>query len=136
MGKNIKKPSRVITKPCIHCFAPVYLKFNLSYITYDEDLNEQHTFALFNRMRDLSSYPLVTILNYKKSIGLETENLKISKDLPKSFVDRFPRESEKKLTIFRIYPNDNPILARVIGMLIKNIMYIFYIDIGGKLYKH
>lgn len=36
----------------------------------------------------------------------------------------------------RIYPNNNPINARVIGVMINKIFYIFFIDIGGNLYKH
>ena len=135
MGKKIKQHKTVVSREAINNFAPIYLKFNFSYITYDEDLNEEHVWALFKRMRDLSSEPYITIMQRRKDIGFEIEDLDIKKDIPVKFTERFLADIGK-LAVFRIYPNNNPIVARVIGKIINKIMYVFYIDIGGKLYEH
>lgn len=133
---GIKKQGKV-SKLCTNCFAPQYLKFNLSYITYEENFDDKHKIQLWNRMRELSMDPLITILNRDKKIGFEFEQIDVSKKIPIKFQERFDsKEYNDKLAIFRLYPNNNPIVARIIGVLIKNIFYIFFIDIGGKLYRH
>lgn len=131
------KPQKKIQKPCTNCFTPQYLKFNLSYITYDENLEDKYKVQLWNRMRELSAEPLITILNRDKKIGLEFEEIKINKEIPRKFQERFDaKEYNNKFAIMRLYPNNNPILARLIGVMIKNVFYIFFIDIGGNLYNH
>ncbi len=133
---GIKKQGKIL-KPCTNCFNPQYLKFNLSYITYDENFEDRYKVQLWDRMRELSAEPLITILNRDKKIGLEFEEIKINKEIPQKFQERFnTKEYNNKFAIMRLYPNNNPILARVIGVIIKNIFYIFFIDIGGKLYNH
>ena len=51
-------------------------------------------------------------------------------------MDRFGKKADEKYAIFRIYSNNQPVVARVIGIIIEKVMYIFFIDIGGNLYKH
>lgn len=80
------------------------------------------------------------ILCRDKKIGLEfveINDLGIKKQVPLKFNDRFESKNyNNKLAIMRLYPNNNPIMARIIGVIIKNVYYIFFIDIGGKLYSH
>lgn len=129
-----------IEKPCINCFAPQYLKFNFSYIVYEQNFEERYQLQFLKRLRELSSDNYNVIRLRDKKIGLEfieINDLGIKKDVPKKFAQRFSsKDYNNKLAIIRLYPNNNPILARVIGVIIKNIYYIFFIDIGGKLYPH
>ena len=67
----------------------------------------------------------------------EFEEINIRKRIPIEFEKRFsPKVYNNKFAIMRLYTNNNPILARVIGVMINKVFYIFYIDIGGNLYKH
>ncbi|MBO5005360.1 MAG: hypothetical protein J6D03_09055 [Clostridia bacterium] len=131
------KGKQKISKPCTNCFAPQYIKFNFSYISYDDNFEDKYKIQLFNRMRQLSSQPYITVLNWDKKIGLEFEEIQINKKVPQNFSDRFQsKEYNNKFAIMRLYTNNNPILGRIIGVIIKNVYYIFFIDIGGNLYKH
>lgn len=134
------KPKGKIQKPCTNCFAPQYLKFNFSYIAYENNFENQYQLQFLKRMRELSDDTYNIIRNRDKKIGLEfieINELGIKKRIPKRFSDRFePKEYNNKLAIMRLYTNNNPILARAIGVIIKNIYYILFIDIGGKLYSH
>lgn len=129
-----------IQRPCTNCFAPQYLKFNFSYIVYEENFEDQYQLQFFKRMRELSNDTYNIIRNRDKKIGLEfieINELGIRKEIPKKFSNRFEaKEYNNKLAIMRLYTNNNPIIARAIGVIIKNIYYIFFIDIGGKLYSH
>ena len=73
-----------------------------------------------------------------KKIGIEFEKIDIKKEIDKKFYEGNSHRNfdDKKYAIFRLYTNNNPVLGRVIGRLIKNVFYIFFIDIGGNLYKH
>ena len=129
-----------IQKPCVNCFAPQYLKFNFSYIVYEENFEEQYQLQFLKRIRELSSDTYNIIRNRNKNIGLEfveINELGIKKQVPAQFEKRFEsKEYNNKLAIIRLYTNNNPILGRIIGVIIKNVFYIFFIDIGGKLYSH
>lgn len=129
-----------IQKPCTNCFVPQYLKFNFSYIVYEENFEEKYQLQFLKRIRDLSSDTYNIILNRHKNIGLEfieRNELGIKKEIPSKFSTRFEaKEYNNKLAIMRLYANNNPIMARIIGVIIKNVYYIFFIDIGGKLYSH
>lgn len=129
-----------IQRPCTNCFVPQYLKFNFSYIVYEENFTEDHQVQFLKRIRELSNDTYNIIRNRDKKIGLEfveINELGIKKQIPVAFDRRFDnKEYNNKLAIMRLYTNNNPILARVIGVIIKNIYYIFFIDIGGKLYSH
>lgn len=136
---NIKNQKKII-KACTNCFTPVYLKFNFSYIVYEENFEDVYKIQLLNKIRELSDVPYNILLNRDKKVSIEFEyknKLKIRKEIPKKFAERFKEQDyNNKLAIFRLYANNNPIMARIIGVVIKNIFYIFYIDIGGNLYKH
>lgn len=129
-----------IDKTCRNCFTPQYLKFNFSYIVYEDDFEDKYKLQFLKRIRDLSADTYNVIRNRNKNIGLEFVEIKelgIRKEIPSRFKERFEtKEYNNKLAIIRLYTNNTPILARVIGVIIKNIYYIFFIDIGGKLYSH
>lgn len=126
-----------ISKPCTNCYSPQYIKFNFSYIVYDDDFDDKYKIQFLRRIRQLSSELYITVLNWDRKIGLEFEEIKINKQIPVKFSERFQsKEYNNKFAIMRLYPNNNPIVARVIGVIIKNIFYIFFIDINGSLYKH
>lgn len=136
---GIKKNTK-IPKACTNCFNPIYLKFNFSYLVYNENFEERYKLQFFDRMMELSQVPYTVLLNRPKNISLEFENkdmLNIKKEIPHKFTERFDsKDYNNKLAILRLYTNNNPIVGRIIGVIIKNIFYIFFIDIGGSLYEH
>ena len=138
-SKKIKHPKK-IEKPCTECFKPHYFKFNLTYIKNLKTIDNDYKLQLLNRMIELSAEPYITVSIRGKNTGFETEDidvLDLSKIVPAKFSERFSKtEYNNKITIIRLYTNDNPILARIIGVLINKVFYIFSIDIGGKLYPH
>ena len=137
MSKRVKKRQNTIAKNSDNeGYRPQYLKFNFTYIVHDENLEDRYIVDLFNRMRFLSSVPFTQMLNYNKRIGFEFELIDIKKQIPQKFVDRFGKKADEKYAIFRIYSNNQPVVARVIGIIIEKVMYTFFIDIGGNLYKH
>ena len=73
-----------------------------------------------------------------KRIKTRIEKIKISKTISEDFYKGKSHRNfdDGKYAIFRLYTNNNPIVARIIGKLIRNVFYIFFIDIGGKLYSH
>ena len=137
---GVKKNNKIVAKLCTNCFEPIYLKFNFSYIVYDENFTNEHQVKFWERIRELSEPTYNVIMNRNKKISFEfpdMNQLKIEKKIPEQFLLRF--ESKKynnKWAIMRIYPNNNPIIARVIGVIVNKIFYIFFIDIGGNLYDH
>ena len=76
--------------------------------------------------------------SWDKKRGIEWEKVNISKQILPAFFDGNSHRNfdNVKYAIFRLYTNDNPILARVIGCTINKVFYIFFIDIGGNLYSH
>jgi hypothetical protein len=137
---GVKNRNKTIVKPCTNCFAPQYIKFNFSYIVYDDNFVDKHQLQFLKRMRELSADTYNVIRNRDKKIGLEfleINELGIKKQIPCKFAERFEsKDYNNKLAIMRIYTNNNPIVGRVIGVIIKNVFYIFFIDIGGNLYSH
>lgn len=140
MGNNNKqvKNKKLINKQCSNCFNPTYLKFNFSFINYEENLKDEYKIQLFKRIRELSNVPYLEVASWGKNIGIEIEKIDIKKEIDNRFFEGNTHRNfvDKKYAIFRLYTNDNPILARVIGRLINQVFYIFFIDIGGKLYSH
>ena len=134
---RIKDKSKEKIKSCTNCFNPVYLKFNFTYITYDDYLDKEHINKLWQRMRELSKEKYTVISGRGKEVGFECIPVKISKKIPAEFSERFPTEAiTGKFNVMRLYTNNNPLPSRIIGKLVRNVFYIFYIDIKGKLYKH
>lgn len=110
-----------------------YLKFNFTYISYEKDLNKEYLEQLYQRLKNLSVSSQIAVMQREKKTGIEIESLSINKELPEELKNN---RVSKKYAIFRLYPNNNPIVARIIGKLVDDVFYILYIDIGGKLYKH
>lgn len=138
MSAKIKtKVKDKLVIPCTHCFEPVYIKFNFAYITYDKNFEDEYKLQFLKRMREMSSMTYNAASAWGRERFFEFEEIEISKEIPQGFRDRFSSKTyNNKFAIMRLYPNNNPILARIIGVMIKKVFYVFYIDIGGKLYKH
>ena len=136
--KKIKSKNLINNKMCTNCYNPTHLKFNFSFITVDDNFTKEHQLKLLERIRELSKYPYLEVLSWNKEIGIETEKIEIKKEIPKEFLSGNSHRNfdDGKYAIFRLYTNNNPIVARVIGRLINKVFYIFYIDIGGNLYNH
>lgn len=103
-------------------------------------IETEHKAQIINAMIRLSASTFLVVLQYPKNTGIEIEykdKLGITKEYPKNFLSRFPiSQFNNKVSIIRLYPNDNPVLGRIIGVIIKNIFYMLFVDIGGKPYKH
>lgn len=138
MSSKIKQNK--LQNPCTNCFSPQYLKINFSYMEDIKNVEKNYKLQFLDRLLFLSSSNYMNIIQYGKEIGFELEpinELKLTKVIPKKFSDRFsPDKYNNKIAIARLYTNNNPIVGRIIGVIIKNIFYIFFLDIGGKLYKH
>ncbi len=139
MAKNkIKYKPLINTKLCNNCFRPTHIKFNFSFITYDKNFTDEYQVQLLKRIRELSSVTYLELASWDKKKGIEIEKIDISKEISSKFFEGNTHRNfdDKKYAIFRLYTNNNPIIARVIGRLINQVFYIFFIDIGGKLYSH
>ena len=139
MGYGKVKSQPLINKKfCNNCFLPTHLKFNFSFITYEENFEDEYKIQFLNRIRELSSVPYIELQSWRKNKGIEIERLDINKEIsPAFFKGNSHRNFDNgKYAIFRLYTNDNPILIRVIGCLINKVFYVFFIDVGGKLYSH
>ena len=116
MGSIKKKP--LIDKKCTQCYNPTHIKFNFSFITYMDNFTDEHKVKMMDRLIEISKEPYLVVAGWRKEIGFE--NIKV----------------DGKYTIIRLYPNGNPCNSRIIGKMIHNIFYIFFIDIKGNLYSH
>ena len=138
MSSKIKQNK--LQNPCTNCFSPQYLKINFLYMEDIKNVEKNYKLQFLDRLLFLSSSNYMNIIQYGKEIGFELEpinEIKLTKDIPKKFSDRFSSDKyNNKIAIARLYTNNNPIVGRIIGVIIKNIFYIFFLDIGGKLYKH
>lgn len=137
-GKIVKQPPLIKNKLCNNCFSPTHIKFNFSFITYDKNFTDEYKLQLLERIKELSSVPYIEMASWDKKIGIEIEKIKINKDISSHFFEGNSHRNfdDGKYAIFRLYTNNNPIVARVIGRLINKVFYIFFIDIGGNLYNH
>lgn len=138
MPKHVKTSKPLINKSCTHCFSPTHLKFNFSFISYEENFTDEHKLQFLKRIRELSSVPYLEIASWDRRRGIEFERIDIRKQICPGFFEGNSHRNfdDKKYAIFRLYTNNNPIVARVIGKVIRNVFYIFFIDIGGNLYSH
>lgn len=140
MGNNRKVKKKVLleNKLCNNCFNPTHIKFNFSFITYDDDFKEEYQLQFLKRLRELSSVPYLEMASWDKKKGIEIEKIDIGKQISSSFFEGNTHRNfdNGKYAIFRLYKKDEPILARVIGCLINKVFYVFFVDIGGKLYGH
>ncbi len=138
MVKKVKDKKKISKNTNYSSFNPIYLKFNFSFITYDKNFTEKHQVQFLQRMRELSEVPYMEVASWNRKIGFEIEQININLSIHSAFFDSNTHRNfdDKKFAIFRLYTNDNPILARVIGKIINKIFYVFFIDIGGNLYNH
>lgn len=139
MSSRVKSKTQKIPRPCTNCFKPRYLKFNLSYLR-ECKIDKNYKAQLFDRMLFLSKRSVVSLMTMDKSLAfefLDKNKLGYKKDYPTEMKERFGDElSLQKIAIARLYPNNNPIVGRIIGVIMNKIFYILEIDIGGKSYKH
>lgn len=138
MAKRVREQKISLKKECTNCFIPTHLKFNFSFITYEDNFTEEHQIQLLKRIRELSSVPYLEMSSWNKKKGIEIEKIDIDKQTPVGFLNGNSHRNfdDGKYAIFRLYTNNNPIVARIIGRLINKVFYIFFIDIGGNLYGH
>lgn len=134
-SKKIKKYDNKIIKPCTNCFQPQYLKFNFSFINYEEKLEDKDKIQIYNRLKELSSEPYLIVSSWDKKRGFENIKVDINKKIKPEFYGGH-RYFDGNYTIIRLYPNNNPTPGRIIGKMINKIFYIFYIDAKGELYNH
>ena len=71
------------------------------------------------------------LMNRPKNVGFEFEKVDIGKNIPQEFIDRFPNECSK-FAIMRLYTNNNPVMTRVVGIIVNKVFYVF---IGEESYK-
>lgn len=133
---SVVKKNKKINVQDKKIFVPTHLKFNFSFISYDKNITKTIKSDLYDRIQELSAEPYLVVANYDKKIGFEFENLKITKKLPQKIYDNETRKIDEKYAIFRLYPNNNPSVVRIIGKFVDKIFYIIFIDVNGKLYKH
>ena len=138
MAKKVKVRPLISEKICTNCFRPTHIKFNFSFISYDENFNEEYQVQFLKRIRQLKTVTYLEMMQWPKNIGIEFEKIDIDKQIPRAFFNGNSHRNfdDKKYAIFRLYTNDNPCQARIIGRMINQVFYIFFIDIGGKLYDH
>lgn len=137
---KIKNNQQKLITPCTNCFQPKYIKFNLTYLKVDASIEDKYKSKLFDRMVELSKDSYLVVMNRGKNLSfelIERNKLDYKKQIPAEFTERFDSKTyNNKLAIMRLYPNNNPIVARVIGIIVKQIFYVFDFDIGGKEYSH
>ena len=134
-SKKIKKNNNKITTVCNNCFQPQYIKFNFSFINYEENIEDRDNIQIYNRIKELSSEPYLIVSSWDKKKGFENIKLDIKKQIKPEFYGGH-RYFDGKYTIIRIYPNNNPTKGRIIGKMINKIFYIFFVDVKGNLYEH
>ena len=134
MGSIKKKP--LIDKKCTQCYNPTHIKFNFSFITYMDNFTDEHKAKMMDRLIEISKEPYLVVAGWRKDIGFENIKVEIRKEISPKFFEGNNRKFDGKYTIIRLYPNGNPCNSRIIGKMIHNIFYIFFIDIKGNLYSH
>jgi len=126
---------------------PTHIKFNLSFFTTNNNFSnknegfiDEYKLQLYERMVFLSEKELIQVLSYRKNVGFETINKEDFNRNDIKYNETFDsvefrrKESNGKYFIFRLYPNCNPIPARIIGKLINNVFYVMFIDLKHEMY--
>lgn len=134
MGKIKQKP--LIEKKCTGCYSPTHLKFNFSFISYQENFTDEHKAKLMDRLFQISKEPYLVVAGWRKEIGFEYVKLDIKKDIDPRYFESPKRTFDGKYNVMRLYTNNNPKPSRIIGKIENKIFYIFFIDIDGTLYSH
>lgn len=141
-----QKEKNKISKGDIKNNKHTHLKFNYSFTTSNskfsfenKEFNDAHKLKFLERVLCLSQKEFIEIMTYPKDTGFELIKKCDLKDIDYNikFEDVEYRKSHiyGKYCIIRLYPNNNPLPSRIIGMLINNVFYILYIDLKHKMYK-
>ncbi|MCD8018607.1 MAG: hypothetical protein LUF92_03200 [Clostridiales bacterium] len=128
-SRKIKRPQGTI-KPCTNCFNPQYLKFNFTYFSIPKNFLPEYKVQMLSRFIELSSDPYLVIAKRPKNTGFEFEPVDIHKEIPSAFKKRFEEKYYSKFAIMRLYTNNNPIVARIVGIMINKIFYVMFLFIG------
>ena len=132
---KIKSNTPKIKVACTNCFKSNHIVFNFAYISYCEDFNKDDKRALVDRMMEISKVTYLELRRWDKYKGVEEIIIDIKKEIPSGFINDI-EPFDGKYSILRLYKNNYPTPARVIGKIVNKVFYIFYIDIKGKLYNH
>lgn len=142
-----KNPDRkTVPRELLNSYSSTHILFNLSFMTDHkdfkliEDIEQKHLVQLIKRMYNLSREHYKDVMLYEKKQGFEDikeTGLKNPQSLLKNFNStKMIEQSKDKFFIFRLYPNDNPVCARVIGKFIDKSFYILGICFNhDKLYS-
>jgi len=121
-----------------------YIKFNFSFLSTNKQYNFENSkitskikVDILDRIIELSLDTIMAVQALGKERGLETidnSNIKISAKCKSNFEDNEERVQicSDKYYIFRVYPNNNPYPARLIGRWAKGVFYIFFIELEHK----
>ena len=124
-----------------------HLKFNFSFLTSNSKYNfdnkkiDKNVQAdILKRICELSGYTIVQLGSLGKERGYESlleNSISISARCNNDFFKNQDRANaaNNKYMIFRLYPNNNPLPARIIGKFINGVYYIFFIELEHKCYK-
>lgn len=153
MAKTVQKKPKIkgkqgtnkISFNDIQSFKPTHMKFNLSFVTTNNTFSFDNTkftdvykAQFLKRMFELSSEDYIVISGRNKSIGIEfidEFSLKRPVECKKGFYSSDHRKNaSEKYAVFRLYSNNNPIAARIIGKIVNKIFYVMFIDLEHELY--
>ncbi|PEJ57378.1 hypothetical protein CN692_13270 [Bacillus sp. AFS002410] len=153
MSKRIKelklKPKKgkgISIKDELESFKPTHIKFNLSFVTSNNEFSfsntsfeDHHKVKLMDRIFELSTEEYVVIANRPKNIAFEfIDSSSFIRDVSYNKIfdkAEFRKKSNDKFAVFRLYPNNNPLPTRIIGKIVNKIFYVMYIDLNHKMYK-
>lgn len=135
-----------ISKEDISSFKPSHMKFNFSFMTTNNtfsfnnhEFSNEHKAQLIQRIFELSSEDYIVIAGRNKKIGIEfidKTNLKRPVEYGKKFDESdFRKKANEKFAVFRLYSNNNPIPARIIGKMVNKIFYVMFIDLNHEIYN-
>jgi len=127
-------------------FEFTHIKINYSFITTNKkysfdnkSCDDKHRSAFLKRMIEISIMDFLKLSALPKESGfeqIEKKQVSASVDFQPLFYDNaFRKTSSEKITIFRLYPNNNPIPARFFGKMINKVFYLMGIELEHKLYK-
>ena len=134
MGSIKRKP--LIEKKCSQCYNPTHLKFNFSFISYQDNFTDEHKAKLVDRLFQISNEPYLVVAGWGKEKGFEHVKLDIRKQIDPRYFESPNRTFDGKYSVIRLYTNNNPKPSRIIGRMENKIFYVFFIDVDGKLYSH
>lgn len=73
---KFKNRSKINSKLCTNCFDPIFLKFNFSYIIYDDNFLNEYQLKFLNRIRELLCESYNAIMNRDRKHSFEFLDIK------------------------------------------------------------